>query len=118
MARNGGLQLKEKALSSVGALLNTSPKPSALLLSLKEGFPTAWHRFLHPDSHELTFELGNKHYPFYTKGKTKLIKSGVFAVVKKASSSNPNQTYDVKITRASASTMPNDYPSDRRFRKY
>jgi hypothetical protein len=95
--------------------LNVSPEPSALLLSLKQSFPTAWHRLLHPnlatDSHELTFALEDKHYPFYTKGKTKFIKSGVFAIVKKESSSNPNQTYDVNIIRTSAGgTASNDYP--------
>lgn len=114
MARDGGQQLKEKALASVKALLNVSPEPSALLLSLKQSFPTAWHRFLHPnlatDPHELTFELEDKHYPFYTKGKTKVIKSGVFAIVKKESSTTLNQVYDVNITRVSASTSPSDYP--------
>lgn len=115
MARDGGQQLKEKALSSVKALLNASPEPSALLLSLKQSFPTAWHRFLHPDSatnpHELIFDLEDKHYPFYTKGKTKLIKSGVFALVKKEASTNPNQTYDVNIIRASTgSAGSTSYP--------
>jgi peptidoglycan hydrolase-like protein with peptidoglycan-binding domain len=113
MARDGGQQLKDKALSVVKTLLNASPEPSALLLSLKQSFPTAWHRFLHPDlatdPHELTFALEDKHYPFYTKGKTKVIKSGVFAIVKKESSSTLGQKYDAEIIRASASTATNTY---------
>jgi hypothetical protein len=75
-ARNGGQVLADEATDSVqkvikGQLASITASQSATIISLKQEFATAWHRFVYPDvssvKHELIFELGEKHFPYFTK---------------------------------------------------
>src|SRR5690606_2487289 len=65
-ARSGGANLAAAAQNSVDDILPTS---SVQLLNLKHQFPTAWHRFLHPDQEgadqELRLDVRREHYPFF-----------------------------------------------------
>lgn len=68
-ARDGGANLAAAAQAAVNDIL---PVNGLQLFSLKRQFPTAWHRFLHPDAdgadQELKLAVTRQHYPFFVRG--------------------------------------------------
>ncbi len=104
MAKDGGATKAEAATLAVRNELETaqSSTPPIVLLSLKSAFPTAWHRFLHPESplavtdHLLNFELLNKHYPYFSslfKNRT-IVAAEVGILLKEAPIANEDYTVD------------------------
>ncbi len=74
MAREGGGQLKQKAIESLkqtiteGTLKLAEEQGLLRLFSLKHEFPNKWHRFLHPvgagDPHRLELDITMERFPF------------------------------------------------------
>ena len=104
MAKDGGATKAEEATIAVRNELENaqSDTPPIVLLSLKSAFPTAWHRFLHPESplaatdHLLNIELLNKHYPYFSSlFKNRIIEAAeVGILLKEAPSANEDYTVD------------------------
>lgn len=115
IARNGGTKMADDARTNLKAKLNaTNLGNTQIMLSLKQHFSTAWHRFIHPDTasgnHELSFKLDEKHFPYLTKfGNGREIISGAllintrdesprsfnFTITNSASTISPLTTYTV-----------------------
>jgi hypothetical protein len=110
-AKEGGATLKSAALDYTKAILdsiNTSNQPT-ILMSLKQEFGTAWHRFINPlvatDPNKLDFELKEKHYPFFTKFSSgrKIVACSLYVLTKDGTA----QTYKIDITTPiGATTIP------------
>lgn len=70
-ARQGGAQLRDKAVEYINALvMEANASGLALLFSLKHDFPSEWHRFV-TDSAKPKFEAKVKrdYFPYITQGK-------------------------------------------------
>ncbi len=100
-AKEGGTSLKTAALSRTKTILdaiNTSNQPT-ILMSLKQEFGTAWHRFIAPPAgilaHELSFEMRPQHYPFFTKFSTSRSITGCSLYV--LSKDGTTKNYDIDV---------------------
>lgn len=96
MARNGGEQLRDDARVNLRDQLNAANAGnSQILLSLKQHFGTAWHRFIQESDHELDFKLDEKHFPYFTKfGNGREIEGGALLIRTKNESA---KTVDFEI---------------------
>lgn len=67
-ARQGGNQLRATAVSNLQTIFETvNTAGLALLLSLKQDFPTEWHRFV-TETEPLVIVLGRHHFSYLTQG--------------------------------------------------
>lgn len=75
-ARESGGLFKEKAAAYLASFLENASdlpaQPLAQMFSLKDAFPTEWHRFLHPPAGDqiLRFVLGQQGFPFLAQNRT------------------------------------------------
>jgi hypothetical protein len=109
-ARNGGEKMVQDARLNLKEKINaTNAGNRQILLSLKQHFPTAWHRMIYPDpsatSHQLAFQLEEKHFPYFTKFSSSKEIEGVKAYfLDKDSNKIP---YKIKLAVGST-TAPNN----------
>lgn len=116
MARRGNADLAKQASGSLKHRLNelqSADAQSTSLISLKQEFGTAWHRFIHHPltngNHELNFELMDKHYPFYTRmaSDRKLVGDKVSRVMVVTKSGNAvAYTIDLKTPNVDTTSTP------------
>lgn len=69
MAKDGGATMAATAKTALDNALNqvNTTTPPVVLLSLKQAFPTAWHRFIHgTNAGQLNMDLLSKHYPYFS----------------------------------------------------
>lgn len=107
-AKEGGAVLKSAALDHTKTILNrlNDTNQPTILMSLKQEFGTAWHRFMNPlgagDPHQLDFELKEKHYPFFTKfgSSRNIVGCSLYVLTKEGTT----QTYQMDITTASGAS--------------
>jgi hypothetical protein len=100
-AKEGGAVLKTAALDHTKAILNrlNDNNQPTILMSLKQEFGTAWHRFINPLTgnleHKLDFELREKHYPFFTKfgSGRNIVACSLYVLTKNGTT----QTYEITI---------------------
>ena len=76
-ARQGGTQLREKAVEHVQELVEAANTSGLVqLFSLKHDFPSEWHRFVAPDNTEnFTATVRRDYFPFFTQGRSVTIDS-------------------------------------------
>jgi hypothetical protein len=102
MARNGGEKMAQDARVILKEQISTiTAGNSQILLSLKQHFATAWHRFIQADTasgnHELAFKLDEKHFPYFTRfGTNRIIEDGHILISTKNESVNMS-TFNLKI---------------------
>lgn len=108
-SKEGGNILKTEALDHTKTILNrlNDTNQPTILMSLKQEFGTAWHRFVNPlagvAGNKLDFELKEKHYPFFTKfGSTRnIVGCSLYVLTKEGTT----QTYEMGITTASGAIL-------------
>lgn len=108
-AKEGGAILKQEALDRTKEILddlNNNNQPT-VLMSLKQEFGTAWHRFVNPlagnSTHQLDFELRAQHYPFFTKfGANRAITACSLYVLTKDGSI---QTYNMAVQQPTGNVV-------------
>jgi hypothetical protein len=85
-ARESGGLFKDEAVKHINNFLKNvdqlTDQPLMRMLSLKDEFPTEWHRFLHAEGTKqvLKFTIGKERFPFFTQHrKIVVMKIDVFA---------------------------------------
>jgi Tc toxin complex TcA C-terminal TcB-binding domain len=74
-ARQGGTQLRAKAVENIQALIEEANTAGLMLLfSLKHEFPNEWHRFT-TGAGNFEATIKRDHFPYFTKGKEIIIDS-------------------------------------------
>ena len=74
-AREGGQNLRNKAVEHVQALVGEATASGlALLLGLKHDFPSEWHRYV-AGTGKFTATVKREHFPYFTKGKAVTIEA-------------------------------------------
>jgi len=70
-ARQGGTELRDKAVASLTSLVKeTETSGLALLLSLSHDFPSEWHRFTAKERKEnFVATIQPEHFPYFTQGR-------------------------------------------------
>lgn len=68
-ARQGGVELRSKAVEHVNTLIGQAETCDLVLLSLKNDFPDSWHRFV-SGSTPFTATVTRNHFPYITKGRS------------------------------------------------
>lgn len=113
-ARNGGQVLADEATNSVqdiiqGQLTTISASQPATIISLKQEFATAWHRFIYPDvlgnKHALSFKLDEKHFPYFTKFASGRTVQGVRLYLLDKDSNLTNYNFDVSVNSNSTTIL-------------
>ena len=72
-ARDGGEPVRAAAISAVeGLLADAQRHPLTRMLSLRDDFPSEWHRFVsaQPPPSGITIELGTLQFPFFARDRT------------------------------------------------
>lgn len=115
-ARDGGALLADgpnqddgaKAYVQTQLVTASGQEPPAILMSAREAFPTAWHKFKN-EGVPLRLNVKQNHYPFFTKmlGAPDVV-GGAVGVVRKADSSSPiNLAVTTPITIPTSNTTSN-----------
>jgi len=71
-ARQGGAQLREKAVEHVQEFVEHANTPGLVqLFSLKHDFSSEWHQFIAPDNTEyFTATVNRDYFPYFTQGRS------------------------------------------------
>lgn len=68
-ARQGGAELRDKAVTRLKELVSEANESGlALLFSLKHDFPSEWHRFVTSNEGPFTATVKRNHFPYFTQG--------------------------------------------------
>ena len=81
-AREGGAQLKSKAVDQIVKIVGDANAPGlARSFSLKHDFPTEWHRFSSSTTEDLKIFIKKNHFPYIAQGfEINISKIGLFAI--------------------------------------
>lgn len=69
-ARHGGAQMRDKAVEHLKEIIGEANSSGlALLLYLKQDFPSEWHRFVTGAEKNYNAMVKTEHFPYFTQGK-------------------------------------------------
>ncbi len=81
-AREGGTQLREKAVERLTELIEDAHRSElALLFNLKHDFPSEWHRFVNSPAGNLEISVKREHFPYFTQGRDVSVASVELAAI-------------------------------------
>ena len=110
-AKEGGDILKTKAIASLESKFATVGNELTRLFSLKDEFPSAWHRFLHPagadSSQILELDWGTERFPYVFRDKLyQITKVTLFVQLTDKIESNSGAGMEFTLSAPNQSVVP------------